>query len=134
MYLINLIYQKILNKDVTKGIMATILKSEKGKTITFPKFPSLQQNQMKIGLAFVILFDSIEKGMNATIFDTHRDDDTISTMSKKRSENGSGVSIKVKIGRDNLLACCINLRAFLYPPGFAIPKFLTTFSLVSLPF
>ena len=34
---------------------------------------------MKIGMAFVILFDGIEKGMNATIFDTHRDDDTIST-------------------------------------------------------
>ena len=33
----DLIYQKILNKDVNKGIMATILKSEKGKTITFPK-------------------------------------------------------------------------------------------------
>ena len=99
----DLIYQKILNKDVTKGIMATILKSEKGKTITFPKFPSLQQNQMKIGMAFVILFDGIEKGMNATIFDTHRDDDTISTMSKKRSENGSGVSIKVNNGIMELL-------------------------------
>ena len=83
--------------------MATILKSEKGKTITFPKFPSLQQNQMKIGMAFVILFDGIEKGMNATIFDTHRDDDTISTMSKKRSENGSGVSIKVNNGIMELL-------------------------------
>ena len=45
-----------------------------------------------------------------------------------------GVSTKHITGRWNFSACLINLNAFLYPSGFAIPKFLLIFSFVVVPF
>ena len=45
-----------------------------------------------------------------------------------------GVSIKVIIGLLNFSACFISLKAFLYPSGFGIPKFLSIFSLIFFPF
>ena len=43
------------------------------------------------------------------------------------------VLTKLIIGRPNFSACFINLRAFLYPSGLGIPKFLLRHSLASLP-